>query len=155
MQFDSLDKFAAYMAGMSAAVEVTNINTLERACQIIEAEAKRVIGTYDYGWPELADATKADRVRQGYAENEPLLRSGAMRDSIETVIIIPGVSAAVGSDDPIAADQEYGTATIPPRPFLGGAVEHKRDEIDQMVGDAIDQVMATGMAARLILSALP
>jgi len=41
-------------------------------------EAKRVIGTYDYDWPQLSPATLAHKFF-----NTPLLETGEMRDSIE------------------------------------------------------------------------
>ena len=89
-----------------------------------EIEAKKVIGTYLYGWPQLAPSTQADRVHHGYAANEPLLRTGEMRDSIEhkTTIEPYGSAGVLGSYSLIALWQEMGTSRIPPRPFLGGAM---------------------------------
>lgn len=76
-------------------------------------------------WPELADSTKADRVRQGYTENDPLLRSGQMRDDIQILRITPD-SVYVGIADtadsaPYARTQELGDMNrgIPARSFLG------------------------------------
>lgn len=105
---------------------------LEKAAELIEGEAKRVIGTYKYGWPELAESTKKDRVRKGFPENEPLLRTGEMRDSIEHTA---GVETAyVGSNNDKAVWQELGTSRIPPRSFLMGAAMHKGREAAEILG---------------------
>ncbi len=96
---------------------------LEAVGSKIEKDAKEIIGHYqrsDTGpfpeWKELATSTKADRVSQGFTPNDPLLRTGALRDSIGHEV--RGHSVAVGSDLDIAIYQEMGTETIPPRPFL-------------------------------------
>jgi hypothetical protein len=44
---------------------------LKITAQTVENEAKRVIGTYDYDWPQLAASTQAQRVRKGFPANEP------------------------------------------------------------------------------------
>jgi phage gpG-like protein len=46
----------------------------------------------------------------------PWLRTGSLRGSVSSQI--DDATALIGSDDPIAVDQELGTRTIPPRPFL-------------------------------------
>lgn len=87
----------------------------------VETEAKTVIGTYDFGWQQLAASTQADRAAQGYPPNEPLLRSGEMRDSIISASAPTGVGAEglVYSSDIKAVWQEMGTSKgIPPRSFL-------------------------------------
>ena len=96
---------------------------LEAVGSKIEHDAKEIIGHYqrsDTGpfpeWAELATSTKADRVSQGFTPNDPLLRTGELRNSIRHEV--RGHSVAVGSDLDIAIYQEMGTATIPPRPFL-------------------------------------
>lgn len=96
---------------------------LEAVGSKIEKDAKEIIGHYqrsDTGpfpeWEELAPSTKADRVSQGFTPNDPLLRTGELRNSIRHEV--RGHSVAVGSDLDIAIYQEMGTATIPPRPFL-------------------------------------
>lgn len=52
----------------------------------------------------------------GQSHDAPWLHSGTLRDSITHGI--NETEAVVGSTDPIAADQECGTRTDPPRPFL-------------------------------------
>lgn len=69
----------------------------------------------------------------GYNE-DPLLRTGNLRGSIQSMVI--GRSAIIGSDDPVARWQEFGTQgsakhiPIPPRSFIGRAMaEYGRDEV--------------------------
>ena len=119
-------------------------HSLEKAAKVVEKRAKAKLGEYQEaappfaGWAELADYTKEDRVRQGFPENDPLLRTGEMRDSIEHVVM--DGEAQVGSNSDIAVYQELGTATIPPRSFLGGAAAESVDKIIAIIGE--DSVMA-------------
>ncbi|MCQ8279863.1 hypothetical protein NFI95_15570 [Acetobacteraceae bacterium KSS8] len=134
----SLAGFAAHLAEITVEAEHETRYGLEEAARIVEAEAKAEIGTYQGQagpfdpWAELADATKADRVRQGFTENDPLLRTGEMRDSIEHTV--QGKTAYVGTDNQIAVYQELGTERIPPRSFLGGAAFRKAPEVAEIIG---------------------
>lgn len=117
---------------------------LEHAGQMVEDEAKRLIGTYDYDprWPELADATKEDRVKKGFSENDPGLRTGEMRDSIHHTVV--GDTAHVGSDDDKLVWFELGTVHQPPRTVLKGAVLNEANAIEHMVGHAVHAYLSTG-----------
>ncbi|WP_337022548.1 MULTISPECIES: hypothetical protein [unclassified Pantoea] len=109
----------------------------------IEETAKEEIGVYQpaYGpfeaWAPLAASTRADRVRQGYTEDNPLLRSGELRDSIESEVI--GLAAIVGTKSQIGFWQEVGTENIPPRPFIGPAYVRKIDPLMESIGRAISR----------------
>lgn len=113
-------------------------DALEKSAQIIEDEAKRVIGTYEYGWPPLAAATLAQK-----RADTPLYETGEMRDSITHYTNRDELWAAVGSNNDKAVWQELGTFTaaglphIPPRSFLMGAAMHKEDEIHALCGTHI------------------
>ncbi len=134
----SLVGFVEHLAAMTIEIEHETQEGLEEAARIVEREAKAEIGTYQpeagefAAWAELADATKDDRVKQGYTENDPLLRDGTMRDSIEHMVI--GHTAHIGSDSAIAEYQELGTARIPARSFLGGAAFRKAPEVAEVIG---------------------
>ncbi|MDU3302770.1 MAG: hypothetical protein E7E83_15250 [Enterobacter ludwigii] len=114
---------------------------LEVVAKTIEEEAKEEIGVYQPAvgpfdaWDPLAESTKADRVRQGYSEDDPLLRSGELRDSISHRVM--GLAAVVGSTDDKAVWQEFGTDRIPPRPFIGPAYVKSFRKITEMVGFAV------------------
>lgn len=114
---------------------------LKAVAEEIEHTAKEEIGTYQpsvgpfNAWDELAESTKADRVRQGYSEDDPLLRTGELRDSISHRVM--GLAAVVGSTDDKAVWQEYGTEKIPPRPFIGPAYVKSFHKLTEMVGFAV------------------
>lgn len=87
--------------------------------------AQRAIGTYEFGWPQLAETTQFNRVRLGFSANEPLLRTGEMRDSINTMTeaSIGGAEGLIYSGEKKALWAEMGTSgpgshSQPPRSFL-------------------------------------
>ena len=140
--------FARVVTQIGVRMPMAEAAALEQACQIVEDEAKRVIGTYDYGWTELADATKEDRKAKGYPENEPLLRSGDLRDSISHEVVKSEHAGYVGSPLKIALYQEMGTATIPARSFLGGAAMHKEHEIHALTGRIVKELIVGTLMGR-------
>jgi len=83
----------------------------------------------------------AARVREGLSEppgtghDEPWLRSGALRDSVEAQA--DGLQAAVGSSNPAAVPQELGTARMPARPFLAPVAAGMGEEVARAVGSAV------------------
>ncbi|MCC3246674.1 hypothetical protein LG047_15340 [Methylocystis sp. WRRC1] len=150
----TLADFAKDLARADVMFEFARHEALEKACQIVEDEAKRVIGTYDYGWKQLAPATQRERVRLGFTPNDPLLRSGELRDSITHHVVtgLTGTGAMredagyVGSPSKIALYQELGTARIPPRSFLGGAARAKEGEIHRIGATAFHAVLTRALA---------
>lgn len=62
----------------------------------------------------------------GEDHTTPWRRTGSLQAAIGRRS--DATSAAIGSDDPVAVDQELGTRNIPPRPFLSTtAVAHAED----------------------------
>lgn len=133
----SLAGFAAKLGTMAVEVTVAEKSALEKAAVIIEDEAKRVIGTYDYGWPPLAPSTLAHK-----SADTPLLETGEMRASIEHTV--REKTAEVGSNDDKAVWHELGTATIPARSFLAGAAVHKGKEAAQEIGREVFAALIKG-----------
>jgi hypothetical protein len=96
----------------------------------VEEKAKGVIGTYAYGWPQLAEYTQDDRASLGFSANDPLLRTGGLRSSIESMAESSGLGAEglVYSGEKTALWAEMGTrggasgggwgGPEPPRSFL-------------------------------------
>lgn len=119
---------------------------LTKAAKIICDEAKAEVGTYQGAagntpaWDPLSAATRADRVAKGFTEDDPLLRTGELRDSIS--FEVTGDEAVIGSDSPIAKFHELGTPTIPQRSFLAGAAYRKADEVVATIGSAIALTIA-------------
>lgn len=143
----SLSAAAARMFRVATGLQLISNNCLESAGQIIEAEAKRVIGTYDYGWEPLAESTIA---RKG-GRDTPLLETGEMRDSISHKV--ENNILYVGSDNPKANWHEYGTSRIPPRPFLSGAALHMRAEVQAQIGKAATEaIIASLISGRIVAS---
>jgi len=139
-----LEQFARELSSASASIATGLEAGFRVIVKEIEETAKEEIGVYQpaYGpfdaWAPLAESTKADRVRQGYSEDEPLLRSGELRDSIQSEVV--GLAAIVGTKSEIGLWQEVGTDRIPPRPFIGPAYLRKIDPLME----AIEQTLSNG-----------
>jgi HK97 gp10 family phage protein len=138
MHFGSMGQFAEHLLTAATAEAIALHNGLEKCAKLIEKTAKAEIGHYQpavgpfQDWAELADCTKDNRTRQGYTENDPLLRTGELRDSIthETA----GLEAIIGSTSPVMAYQEFGTPSIPPRPVIGPAAFRNKAKIQKIIG---------------------
>ena len=120
----NLAGLAAEFRDLAHAMPEHKHEALGKVAEFVEADAQARFGTYQKGWPELADATQADRVQQGYPADAPLLRSGSLKDSYAHVV--GDETANVGSNDPRAVWIETGTTKTPPRP-----------EIARAAGDAV------------------
>jgi phage gpG-like protein len=144
--FGSLGAFALHLAKLEADVARAAHHGLEKVAVEVEKTAKSQFGHYQQAiggfdkWPPLKEATKADRARQGYPPDEPLLRSGALRDSITHEV--RGLDAVIGSQQEVMAHQELGTSKIPPRPVLGPAALKNRHKIAQILGHATASAIA-------------
>jgi hypothetical protein len=138
MEFKSLASFGAHRMLLHTGEKIVEHEALETACQEIEKYAKAKIGEYQpragsfSAWEELADSTQEQRVAQGYSENDPGLRSGEMRDSIEHKVI--GHEGHVGSDDDHLLWFELGTVKQPARSVLGGAAFELAPKIAKEIG---------------------
>ena len=121
--------------------------SLSEIGEVVERIAKAKIGTYQpfetspqgqgfWEWIPLTEGTMADRVAQGFPANEPLERTGELRDSIEHEVE-GSEMLTVGSDDPIARYQEIGTASVPPRPFIGPSMAESMDRNLETIADGI------------------
>lgn len=139
-EFGSLGAFGMYLLEAAATEAVALEAGLAKAAEHVEKVAKAEFGEYQPAtgsfpaWAELADATKAQRVALGYTENDPLLRSGALRDSIGHEVA--GLEAMVGSTSDVMVYQELGTEKMPPRPVLGPAAIRSEKVIERMIGEA-------------------
>jgi hypothetical protein len=130
METFSLLGFVAKLKTIELEMNVLGPALVARACELVAAEAQRVIGTYDYGWPSLAASTLAKK-----SADTPLLETGEMRGSIQWNS--SGNIGFVGSDNDKAVWQEYGTSRIPPRPFLAGAAMAMEPKIHELFKRAV------------------
>ncbi len=139
--FGSLAEFAEHLIEVEIGMREALEQGLQRVAALVERTAKSEIGIYqpETGgfpeWPELADSTKDERARLGFSENDPLLRTGELRDSIERQV--EGLEAQIGSADERMAFHEFGTSKMPARPVLGPAAFRNKEVIQKLVGAAV------------------
>lgn len=129
------------LAAAEVAIHTNARAALERVAVKVEETAKSEFGAYQPAvdqfpaWAELAESTKEERVRLGYTENDPLLRSGETRDGIGHRV--EELEAEIGSDSDILVYHEFGTANMPPRPVLGPALARNEEAIVNELGGAV------------------
>ena len=146
----SLIDMAVKVAEAEVAIHVEARKALERVAVKVENTAKAEFGEYQDAigpfpeWTELADSTQAERGRLGFPENEPLLRTGELRDSISHEV--HELTATIGSTSDIMVYQEFGTERIPPRPVLGPAAEANHETIVRELGGAVVKGLIEGAA---------
>lgn len=140
-EFSSFASFADHLLRTAAVGEEVTHHLAEKSGEIVQKNAQNRLGEYqDYtgpfnSWAPLADSTKADRAAKGFPEDEPELRTGELRDSIE--VKAQGNEAVIGSDSDIALYQELGTDKMPPRPFLGPAIYDSKLPIGELSATTI------------------
>jgi phage gpG-like protein len=145
-EFENLAAFAAHLAALEAGIATQLEKGLDHAAAHVQKTARDEIGHYQNAagpfpkWAELTDGTKEDRVRKGFTENDPGLRSGAMRESIERQR--QGLEAAVGSNDDHLVFFEMGTKTAPPRPVLGLAAHYEREAVGEIITGAVIRALS-------------
>lgn len=146
-QLNSLSELKTALAACRQRALSGAETALGEAALIVQEDARNRIGEYQQAtgpfaaWEPLADSTEKEKARQGYPSNAPLLAEGGLRDSI--VVEHKGKEAVVGSNDPAAAYQEFGTDNIPPRPFLGPAAFDNQEKIHKLIGDAVKAALIT------------
>lgn len=144
--FTELSQFAAHLTMLIPKALIAAHHGLEHASQVVEKAAKEEFGNYQVeagpflAWDDLKDSTKADRVRKGWPEDEPLLRSGALRDSITHEV--HGLEAVVGSDSEVMVYQELGTTKMAPRAVLGPAAIRTEKIVGRILGNAVGRAIA-------------
>lgn len=131
---------AEFAAKLGIAAEVAHAGLVaptETLMKDVAVKAKAVLGTYDYGWQSLAESTMAQRELLGYPKDEPGLRTGEMRASVETMAVSTanGAQGLVYSPDVIALWFEMGTKRPqPPRSFLFKSLWLSTLEMDRIFG---------------------
>ncbi len=129
----SFAEAADYFANLAIDVEAVIPEMAMAGALIIQQEIKAELGHYQpsvgpyNAWQQLADATEERRTKAGFAPDDPLLMSGHLRDSIQ--IVETDDVVFVGTNVHYAKDLEFGTITMPPRPFIARAAFVKQDEI--------------------------
>ena len=140
-EFTSFLEAAVHCGELALAAHEADEIALEKATKFLQKKVKDKYGEYQpeagpfVAWAELAESTKQDRERQGYPEDEPLLRTGDVRESIEREV--KDSEGFVGSDNDIAVWEELGTKNMPPRSTMGSAGVENAEAIVKIVGDEV------------------
>ena len=144
--FNSFESFAAHLAGIIAAIDAAQTTALKAAAVHVEKVAKAKIGEYQesagpfVGWAVLAPSTLAEKERLGFSPpDNPLLRTGALRDSISHHV--ETFEAQIGSNSDIAVYQELGTRSMPPRSFLGATGIEEAPKVVAIISAGIDAAL--------------
>ncbi len=141
-----LGDFAARILALEEDMRAAQEATVVKGCKLIQRKAKAMIGTPQRGlWPPLQPAT-IERKRRG---DTPLLESGELRASIEmTAPVHEGkeVVGYVGTNNFKGPIHEFGTAHIPPRPFLSSAAAAVEHEIVEIAHREVGKAIAGGKA---------
>jgi len=141
----SLDSLASAFFSLATSISNGQNGIAHALGEAIRDRAKEKIGEYQpssHGfdaWDPLAQSTMDQRVSKGFPANNPLLRSGELRDSI--TMRSEGNGAIIGSPLDIALYQENGTEHIPPRPFLGPAAGEVMDSAPELIVKVISAKM--------------
>lgn len=139
-EIHSLISFVEKLAAAEIAIQAETHAALDEAAKVIQRDAKRRIGHYQdavgpfQDWADLTDETQAQRERMGFTPNDPLLRTGELKDSI--VREVEGNTAVIGSHLDKAEYMEFGTKRVPPRPFLGPASFANSEKVQELIGEA-------------------
>lgn len=133
----SLDSLASAFSSLATSIGNGQNGIAHALGEAIRDRAKEKIGEYQpsshgfNAWAPLSQSTMDQRVFKGFPANNPLLRSGELRDSI--TMRSDGNGAIIGSPLDIALYQENGTEHIPPRPFLGPAAGEVMDGAPELI----------------------
>lgn len=152
-EFSSIAGFIGHLAAMDVAVTLELHQGLKKCAVAIETTAKSEFGSYQgevgsfAAWDPLAPHTQQERERLGYTPDDPLLRSGALRDTVSHVI--SGTEAVIGSDSDVMVYQELGTPSIPPRAVLGPAAIRNKVLIGRTLGAAAVKGLLYGAGVTL------
>ena len=137
MKFASIPAFLTFLRSRPAAVEAAQRRGLQEAGQLFEATAKDMIGEEIPRWADLAESTVEEKQRLGFvgrvSATDPLLRTGELRSSIHASV--EGNRVVLGSTDPVAEYQEWGTSRMPPRPFIGPTVHNQEREAADLIAN--------------------
>ncbi|MEC4591602.1 hypothetical protein VPG91_11440 [Nitrospirillum amazonense] len=123
--FRSFQAFADRLGAVAAYLPPEVDRILETVGQKLEGVARAKFGVYQPGagpmpaWADLSPRTMLERAKLGFTPNDPLLRSGATRDTTGH-----GVDHGVltlGSTSQIMPELEFGDRrrNVPPRPVYG------------------------------------
>jgi hypothetical protein len=155
MKFQTFGALADLLESQIGRIPLAKREGLAAAGELVKADAQNRIGSYQgavaefSAWAPLSEATKADRVAKGFSADDPLLRTGALRDAIE--VKHEPESVVVGVFDSnlttIAAAMEYGywnsraQRPVAPRSFLRAAAGSLFQPIGRAIGERLFAIL--------------
>jgi hypothetical protein len=142
--FGGLDRFSNFLERQAVEHEASVLAAADVSVHVLHRKIEKVFGD-NTKLQDLAPATQTERLRLGYSENDPLVRKGDLRDSYKEAR--EGLTVGVGSSDPVAGYQEFGTATIPARPTVEIGLHESADEILAIVEAAAGAALGMGSAS--------
>ena len=145
---DSLIVAAARFAALAAEAEAIKHAALEEAAKEFLKRAQASLGTYEYGWPHLAESTIARKSRG----DTPGLETGVMQRS--GGYEVHGDTATVGFTDPKIVWFEFGTKHQPPRPVVGGTIDHHMPAIAHKMAVSFGMVIEEALVGGSVLAAI-
>lgn len=154
LKFANLADFIVHLAAAEVALHAAGHHSLDKAAALIEKTAKDKFGEYQAGvgafdaWAPLAESTVADRVSKGFTPDDPLLRTGGLRDSISREVT--STEALIGSTSDVMVYQELGTSKMPPRPVLGPAAYENVEKIVEIIGTGAMEAIEYGAAGAFV-----
>lgn len=103
--------------------------------------AETLHAALDAAAARLAEAVRTELATPpGGTHDYPWRRSGTLQASIG--FTTTGLTAEIGSNDPGAVPQEFGTTTSPPRPFLAPAAISIAGSMSEDIATALTTVLA-------------
>ncbi len=140
----TLLQFAAALRAAAAHQPEAEHHGLTKGAELIETEAKALIGQEREAWPALADSTVAQKQAKGQtgriSSTDPLYATGELRATIGHTV--NGRTALIGTPDPVGVFQEFGTTKIPARSFLGAAAFRKGEAAAKAIGETVQHAVA-------------
>jgi phage gpG-like protein len=131
----------ARLGEIALGYEIAKHEAVAEAAKIAERGAKARIGHYNgaagptAAWAPLADSTKEDRQARGFTADDPLERTGDLKDSITSGV--DGNHGYVGTPLEAGLFAELGTSKEPPRSFLVGGFHDVKQDIEKAIGEVV------------------
>ena len=153
-EFKTFGGLARHLERLAAfGPEVTDA-IAEKAGETIRDDAKAKLGHYQGAagpfdaWAPLSPWTQIERQELGFTPNDPLLRSGQLRDAIESSVIHDGAVVGIKPGphvDPRGHVEDVGEIAIrmelgglaPARPFLGPAAFESKKKVGTLAAIAV------------------
>lgn len=137
--FKTMGDLAGHFERVANKIPAAKARMLDKIGNIVSLQAVMKLGKYQTpvgpfaGWAPLAESTKEQRAFLGYPEDEPLLMSGELQNSVSYTVYRGIGEVRIGSPLPYAEFLEWGTRKMPPRPFLGPSMIESRPQNDKAI----------------------